>query len=388
MAHKDESRRIAEHCLRMPYLFEINLGTCRYNGTSKQCFDIDPIRLTVTAQTQICNQCSLTILSIACTSFKTNTKKARLLTKQNITMFTHLFRALFAHPNNLYYFLQNKETFNRYLFTMIQIIRKLKNPQDVTLREYYTISVSNFMKFVGQKRHLISWLIESEDGEYFKQFVIDEYNKHKAHHVAITENNNTNKTHEKSNKNRGKSRLSERHLWMYPVITFLNKKHEYFSKRAIDRKDIHKGKTRENYIWIECVLKEQTLNIADDMKRSEEKEDAVDDIKCNDIDVMFKYDESTKQREKFKKMIKKKIICDNRECPYRATIERHEIIIQRAKIHKGKWYKCKRCRMMYYCSRHCQKVDWNKYDHKSLCFKYPLHGKTQYKKSRNKSNNM
>ena len=400
MAH-DESSVTAENCLRMPYLFEIDLRTCRYSGTSKQCFDIDPIGLRVAAQPKICNQCSLKILSIACTSYKTNTKTAHLLKKQNILMFANLFRALFSHPNNLYYFLQNKGTFNRYLFTMIEIIRKLKNSQNVKLCEYYTIYVSNFMRFVGQKRHLISWFIESQNGKYFKQFVIDEYNKHKSHHIQSNTNraNVTPSKHrqvtvyKKGNKTKdgSKSRLSERYLWMHPVITFLNRKNEYYYKRAIDRKQKNKGKTRGNYIWIERVLREHTLTMSpnDDDTKTEQTEHGSDDTECNDIGVMFKWDESKRQRETFKKMLKKNIICDNRECPYRATIERvsskskirdkhgrrHEIIIERGKVHKGKWYKCKRCRMMYYCSRRCQKIDWNKYYHKSLCFQYPLHGK-------------
>ena len=360
MAAEEESSSTASNCLRMPYLFEIDLRTCRYYGTSKQCFDIDPIGLRVAAQPKICNQCSIKILSIACTEFNTNTKTAHLLKKQNILMFANLFRALFSHPNNLYYFLQNKQTFNRYLFTMMEIIRKLKNSNNVKLCEYYTIYVSNFMRFVGQKRHLIKWFIEAQNGKYFKQFVIDEFNKYKH------KNNNNNK-----------NKLSERYLWMYPVITFINKKHEYYIKKAIIKKDLYKGKTRRNYIWIERILQEKTLPAT---------------IKyggINDLEFLFCYDESKRQRVNFGKMLKKNIICDNRECPLRSCIERvsskskfrdkngrrHEIIIERGKVHKGKWYKCKRCRMMYYCSRRCQKIDWNKYYHKSLCFQYPLHGK-------------
>ena len=32
-----------------------------------------------------------------------------------------------------------------------------------------------------------------------------------------------------------------------------------------------------------------------------------------------------------------------------------------------KWYKCKGCRKVYYCSRKCQKYDWNRHNHKLLC---------------------
>ena len=30
-------------------------------------------------------------------------------------------------------------------------------------------------------------------------------------------------------------------------------------------------------------------------------------------------------------------------------------------------YKCKRCKIIRYCSKHCQKVDWNRFGHKRDC---------------------
>ena len=44
---------------------------------------------------------------------------------------------------------------------------------------------------------------------------------------------------------------------------------------------------------------------------------------------------------------------------------------------KNKWYNCKKCGALY-CSKHCQKVDWNKYNHKFQCdrlSKYFKHSK-------------
>ena len=36
----------------------------------------------------------------------------------------------------------------------------------------------------------------------------------------------------------------------------------------------------------------------------------------------------------------------------------------------GKLYKCKKCRVIRYCSKHCQKLDWNQNDHKKCCKKF------------------
>eukprot|EP01084_Bolivina_argentea_P035136 65172_1 len=36
---------------------------------------------------------------------------------------------------------------------------------------------------------------------------------------------------------------------------------------------------------------------------------------------------------------------------------------------KKPWKKCKGCCMVYYCSRKCQKYDWNRFNHKTICKK-------------------
>jgi len=39
-------------------------------------------------------------------------------------------------------------------------------------------------------------------------------------------------------------------------------------------------------------------------------------------------------------------------------------------IKKNKWYKCGGCKMVFYCRRKCQKYDWNRYHHKTLCLTF------------------
>ena len=51
------------------------------------------------------------------------------------------------------------------------------------------------------------------------------------------------------------------------------------------------------------------------------------------------------------------IKCGNKKC-------RH---IKSPFDYHTKWYICKKCKKIYYCSRKCQKYDWNRYDHKSYC---------------------
>eukprot|EP01084_Bolivina_argentea_P036586 67655_1 len=38
-------------------------------------------------------------------------------------------------------------------------------------------------------------------------------------------------------------------------------------------------------------------------------------------------------------------------------------------LSRREWYKCGGCKMVYYCSRHCQKYDWNIFNHKAICCK-------------------
>eukprot|EP01083_Nonionella_stella_P058385 152910_1 len=37
------------------------------------------------------------------------------------------------------------------------------------------------------------------------------------------------------------------------------------------------------------------------------------------------------------------------------------------RMKNSKWYKCAKCMIIYYCSKHCQKLDWNKGHHKQIC---------------------
>lgn len=55
-------------------------------------------------------------------------------------------------------------------------------------------------------------------------------------------------------------------------------------------------------------------------------------------------------------------------------IKRNDTQCQNIKCSKrrkntDKFYKCRKCKVIRYCSKKCQKIDWNMYNHKSICKK-------------------
>eukprot|EP01084_Bolivina_argentea_P161449 281040_1 len=60
--------------------------------------------------------------------------------------------------------------------------------------------------------------------------------------------------------------------------------------------------------------------------------------------------------------------CNNRKCnirgdyfsvPLKETVNEWKEWDEYKPKQNKKWYKCKACRMVWYCSRKCQKYDWN-----------------------------
>ena len=239
------------------------------------------------------------------------------------------------------------------------------------------------MSYVGQKKHLISWFIEAQNGKYFNDFIIKAFEKYKRNYISYHDGHNEDIQDEvvQAMNQRFKRELREKYLWMYPVITFLSKKDKYYLHRAQIKKQKTKGRKKKNYEWIERIL-------LTDLSSNDGKQCRI----YYNFKSMFDITYSKRQQDAFKKTLKKNLVCDNRDCSKRGSLEKQirkskrrrsdgfptEIIIEQrvvGVVHTGKWYRCARCRMVYYCSRHCQKVDWNKYHHKRLCFEYPLHGK-------------
>eukprot|EP01084_Bolivina_argentea_P063959 116673_1 len=60
-----------------------------------------------------------------------------------------------------------------------------------------------------------------------------------------------------------------------------------------------------------------------------------------------------KLQSEYLKLLRRKVICNNPLC----VVNKNE----------QKFYKCKGCKMAIYCSKHCQKIHWNRYHHKQQC---------------------
>merc|ERR1712151_1447377 len=64
-----------------------------------------------------------------------------------------------------------------------------------------------------------------------------------------------------------------------------------------------------------------------------------------------------------------RISCKNKKCKARWYQHKYDATFASPKMWKRelirKWYKCGRCKVVYYCSRRCQKYDWNRFHHKT-----------------------
>ena len=72
--------------------------------------------------------------------------------------------------------------------------------------------------------------------------------------------------------------------------------------------------------------------------------------------------------------------CSNKKCSkeylkykYGKQYKLKQIIFNKKKFNKkNKWYKCKGCKINYYCSGKCQKIDWSRGKHREICNKLGL----------------
>ena len=82
--------------------------------------------------------------------------------------------------------------------------------------------------------------------------------------------------------------------------------------------------------------------------------------KCNYVNQIVEY--------------RDRIFCANKICKINYYFHKYDSHSFSKEMWDGrvinKWWKCERCRMVYYCSRKCQKYDWNRHNHKQLCDKF------------------
>eukprot|EP01084_Bolivina_argentea_P161357 280910_1 len=70
--------------------------------------------------------------------------------------------------------------------------------------------------------------------------------------------------------------------------------------------------------------------------------------------------------------LRENIKCNNRNCnilyfKHMYGVSVHELNFGKEYNKVNKWYKCKQCQIAFYCSRRCQKYDWNIFGHAKLC---------------------
>eukprot|EP01084_Bolivina_argentea_P203596 347693_1 len=58
--------------------------------------------------------------------------------------------------------------------------------------------------------------------------------------------------------------------------------------------------------------------------------------------------------------------CDTKDILREPEVSGHPVFYDAKYIYR-KFYRCKRCRIVTYCSKHCQKIHWNKFGHKKQC---------------------
>ena len=209
----------------------------------------------------------------------------------------------------LHYFLRSKELFREYFVCAAYIAELYAKDGDQNKSLPIMNQLQSMMYWVSRKRSAVGRFIELKNGKYFREFVIDLLRSPFEHRL-----------------NKG---LNVAH---YFIILHLNRHRGYYIRKALREQQRAVGVVRANYQWIHSYLTERPK-------------------------IWLLMDQISKLRIILSG--KRYIVCDNRECD--KEYEKNKEI---------EFKRCKRCRMTFYCSKRCQKVDWNKYNHRKICFYY------------------
>ena len=325
--------------LRLPIVFKVDFTECRYaDDKNRRCFFIHDSIIDIR---KTCSHCALKLMSTAMSMNEHSPTTTLLLTTDRIIEFVRLFGHTLNRLNNLFYFMQSQQTMDRFLFTMTRINQ---HPQISKYRKSYIRFTADFMKFIALKRRTIHWLIECGDGLYFQRFVIEEFAKYELEGFDPMA--------------QSPQRFSrDEYNLMFPVMFHLKRFKKQYLQRARKKTKQQKGVIQGNYQWIRTILEE----VVDIEIVTEEDGEIGNEVIRNVSKLDYHFCGTTGMQEikDFRLRLKGNICCDSRECS-RALV----------KDEMYEFKRCSRCRMMYYCSRHCQKVDWNQYNHRALCFEY------------------
>eukprot|EP01084_Bolivina_argentea_P257151 433177_1 len=315
--------------LRVPEETDVENPICEFYNTELRCYQYKPntnkLGINMRESTRcVCNQCQIHML-IKCTS----TSGSSLQDNRSILMFANIFEMIFIKINNLRFFLQSYQLFNQFLNTMMLIINQKHN---LRIAKQYKCFLGQFMQYLTRRKH-IAWFIKANNGKYFKTIIINSFEKYieygdklmklhfeDVHHVVP---------------------FFQHILHLMPRINSLS---YYYIHKSYEKKKYKSKQIKDNYLWIQ-----QTI------------------INC-DLEFHFCGHMVYRIYTEFKEELNDNKMCGNRLCHKKYYLHtygmnlnelRQKKQIQTDVVKIRSWYKCKKCQMVYYCSTHCQKTDWN-----------------------------
>ena len=331
--------------LRIPNLFQFDHDSCLLiNSDRGPCIqmctcEIDSRRITM--YTPICNRCALNMMKMVSTLSSSQSSNISAdgfqLTSKTICCFIQIANPVLViklHPIYVHYHLQSKQHLARYLMTMIYLCKDSvckQYLQELDMLDTYQQALCCMITYISLRPRWVLWFIEMDEGRVLKDIFIDAF----ENHLKPSKWNTT----EQAPMWTG---------WVGPIATHIGRfRRKYLLKSK--RKQLRtSARVRKNYQWIQKMCQIPVERHLEFQQRAQEH---------------------SKLRVDLKRRIKKCVRCDNRECPN--SMFAHYFaspgLIVASDIH---YRRCGRCKMMNYCSRRCQKVDWNKYDHKRMCFEY------------------
>lgn len=275
--------------------------------------------------------------------------------------------SLTMHPQILCHFTKNKSLHKLALTilinaswfsgTQIDAIYWLTTKEAAVSRTWLRLSLCHFMEFCQTKKHLLSF-IKLNHGKYFNHCIVGYLEQIPRFFDMMREIETLH-----SDKFEAWAAMNRWPFLSYHIaVKIVFKYGKYFRKKLRKKKGkilkqcykylaklfvVLPKLQRSHKEWVEFAFGDKAIQIYT-------KKDAYNGM-------MYIH--------------RNKIHCNNPVCnvkygnymyPTSPSFDRFEPIFEFPKPQK-KWYKCKKCKIAYYCSKKCQKYDWNRFNHKYLC---------------------